>query len=76
MYQFKQLEWLPYQDDELNGVYAKPSGLQWSYSILVDENNHVILSMLDSHYDCDPYSPLLCRSIDEAKEKANMHYLD
>lgn len=72
MYKFKQLEWYP--QDGLNGFYAEPDGLKWSYSILVLEDGQVELSLLDPYYEYAPKFPQVCKSIDEAKKKAAKYY--
>lgn len=75
MYKSKQLEWYPHEDD-LNGIYAQPDIIKWSYSILVHKDGQIQLGILDNNYEYMPGFPEICSSITDAKHKAATHYTD
>lgn len=73
MYQFKQLQWFPHE--ELDGIYAEPNGLKWSYSIIKNKNGVIAFSVFDSNYEYAPGFPQNCIKVEEAQEQATKHYL-
>ena len=68
----RELKWKSHT--ELNGIYAEPKELKWYYFILTDEKGKTNFSVLDIYDDYAPGYPKMCKSIEEAQEKANQHY--
>ncbi len=73
MIQFKPLQWHTHTD--IKGLYAAPNGLKCRYSIIFHKAGAIEFAVLDSNFEYESGFPIVCESVENAKEEACKHYV-